>query len=84
MGNYINTLDAISGDDNIPIGWDNPLIQHEYGHTLQSRIFGPIYAGVIMPWSGGSAWLFLKTHDQRWFEKGADQNWETYRRNKKR
>jgi RHS repeat-associated protein len=81
MGNYMNTLDVISGNRNVPISWENEGIQHEYGHTLQSRIFGPAYFIPIMPWSGISAWLFLRTHDNRWFERGADRNWNTYFRN---
>ncbi|HRP91128.1 MAG TPA: FG-GAP-like repeat-containing protein [Edaphocola sp.] len=81
MGNYINTQDAISGF-NKPIGWENPLIQHEYGHTLQSRIFGFGYFFPIMPWSGFSAWLFTSTHEKRWFERGADRYSRIYRLNK--
>lgn len=47
-----------------------------------ASIFGPTYFLGIMPWSGISAWQFNDTHDKRWFERGAQRNWETYRRKK--
>lgn len=33
MGNYINALNAISGNNNTPNGWDNRLIQRIWAHS---------------------------------------------------
>ncbi len=67
LGNFVNT------DQNIPDpGLDlstNPLFQHEYGHTIDSHIWGPIYLfGIGIPSVGGAQWT----------EDRADNFWNWY------
>jgi hypothetical protein len=50
---------------------DFEFLAHEYGHTLQSKILGPLYLPVIGIPSLVSAAFFSSSHFQRWFEKDA-------------
>jgi RHS repeat-associated protein len=75
IGNHINIS---LRDDNIDILKD-PLFMHEYGHTFQSQIWGPLYlpalglpsiisAGTSRPIGGG-----LTSHSVRWYEMQANR-----------
>ena len=37
------------------------IIKHEFGHTVQSKILGPLYLLIIGIFSGTHAWLDCKT-----------------------
>jgi hypothetical protein len=55
-----------------------PLFPHEYGHYLQSRVYGPLYLLVIALPSLASATFSKKHHNNRWFEKDADKRSAKY------
>jgi hypothetical protein len=52
--------------------YSDPLLAHEYGHCLQSRIYGPGYLPLIALPSFMSAIFTNGKHDTRWYEKDAD------------
>jgi len=63
---------------------------HEYGHTFQSRRWGPLYLPIIGLPSAISALtssqvsgepLGVTTHDFRWYEMGANRHAARYFRN---
>ncbi len=75
IGNYINIYDNEDGareknKDFNPKG--RYLYMHEYGHYLQSKLYGPSYLFVIGLPSLSSA-LFSDHHKYRWYEMNA--NW---------
>jgi hypothetical protein len=60
---------------------------HEYGHTIQSRFWGPAYGLFIAPVSGmdmllggqkPASTLFYTRHDLRWYERQANRYAATY------
>ena len=83
LGSYININDGDpnakeKNEDFSPKG--RYLYMHEYGHYLQSKLYGPSYLFVIGLLSLMSAWTSKKiegseasTHDYRWYEMNA--NW---------
>ena len=86
IGNYINIdiFDEIKGkfDDRVI---SDPLFMHEYGHTLDSRLFGISYLFVIGIPSIISAANSTKvedggvtTHDFRWYEMRANRHAAKY------
>ena len=88
LGNYPNIWisDEIQGSFEERVTSD-PLFMHEYGHTIDSRIFGPSYLFAI-----GTPSLFsaagatqvsgepsgVTTHDFRWYEMRANRNAASY------
>lgn len=69
LGNYM-----ILGDK-----WSQS-IKHEYGHTLQSRILGPLYLPIVglcsITWAGLYGSVIRETHNgyyKFWTEKWADK-----------
>jgi hypothetical protein len=88
LGNYINisTTDEIDGNFEDMVTSD-PLFMHEYGHTFQSHIWGPLYLPVIgIPSliSASNATQVdgepygVQTHDFRWYEMRANRNAANY------
>ena len=86
IGNYINVniKDKIKGkfDDRVI---SDPLFMHEYGHTLDSRLFGISYLFVIgIPSiiSAVNSTLLedggVTTHDFRWYEMRANRHAAKY------
>lgn len=83
IGNYINIYDNSDkarelNKDFTPEG--RPLYMHEYGHYLQSKVYGSSYLFVIGLPSLMSAWTSKEiegseasTHNYRWYEMNA--NW---------
>lgn len=66
LGSYINS-------QNIEVG-DNMFI-HEYGHTLQSRVMGPLYIthiGIPSLLGSGLDKLGLHNHHDEWYEVQAN------------
>ncbi|MES2703894.1 MAG: hypothetical protein V4649_14740 [Bacteroidota bacterium] len=61
-----------------------PLLRHEYGHCLQSMVFGPLYLLIIGIPSLASAAVDIGRHHTRWFERDADARTELFHRNLKR
>jgi hypothetical protein len=56
----------------------DPLFVHEYGHTFQSKVLGPLYMNKVGYASGISGYLDYYTksnhdHDLTWFEIQANQ-----------
>jgi hypothetical protein len=84
LGNYINVNieDEISGDFD---DWvlTHPLFMHEYGHTIDSRGYGPSYLFTI-GWSSlnsartGYDLGDRNTHDWHWTELRANNNASRY------
>ena len=84
LGNYIN----INIWDEITGGFDdwvlsNPLYMHEYGHTIDSREYGPSYLFTIGWSSLNSARTSYdvgtrNTHDWHWTELRANNNASSY------
>jgi hypothetical protein len=86
LGNFINIniRDRINGNFTDRVIRD-PLFMHEYGHTFDSQIFGPLYLPVVGlssalsasravfdPLTGGS------THDTHWTERRANRHAARY------
>jgi len=66
FGPYINSYN---------IKTENDIYYHEFGHTIQSRILGPLYTSKVAIPSGLSAWYsyYLKGdqgeyHNKTWYE----------------
>lgn len=73
LGPYINSKNVVADP------YTDELFRHEYGHTLQSRLVGPLYlTNVALP-SLISATLdyelnwFNHNHDRSWFETQANR-----------
>lgn len=70
LGSYINgwNLSADPSSDDV--------FAHEYGHTIQSKILGPLYLPLVGPPSllgcGLDKWN-LNDHDREWYEVWANQ-----------
>lgn len=65
------------GPDNYEATWKDHLFVHEYGHYIQSQIFGPMYFPVVaipslLSASFTSDWSGMD-HSQRWFEVHASK-----------
>jgi hypothetical protein len=72
IGNYI------TGPPNMQASFQDHLFVHEFGHTLQSRLFGPMYLfGVGVP-SLLSAGVWPRNHETRWFEADASRRGANY------
>ena len=87
MGPYINSKNITTGED---------IYLHEYGHTIQSRILGPLYVSkVAIPSIMSAAYAYNiqrdysygNYHDQCWYEVwasrlgGAPNHWKDWRKN---
>ena len=96
IGNYINMRidNEITGSFESRVLSDH-LFMHEYGHTFQSRAWGPLYLPVIgapslfsAGFSGDVTTTYngiqntLSIHKFRWYERGANKHAEKYFRNK--
>jgi RHS repeat-associated protein len=69
LGSYINSQNMASNPS-------DRLFRHEYGHTLQSRLTGPLYLPIVgIPSLAGSGlWeLGLHNHDDEWNEIQANR-----------
>lgn len=65
LGSYINGRNLRVGDD---------MFMHEYGHTLQSMIAGPLYVGVIgIPSIFGAWFQDEEGHNREWYETSANR-----------
>ena len=71
LGSYINSKN-LRADPNI-----DPVFRHEYGHTLQSRLVGPLYlTSVGIPSLIGGFLdynLGISNHDREWYETQANR-----------
>ncbi len=68
LGNYI------FGPDDFKADWRDHLFVHEYGHYIQSQIFGPLFLPVVASTSLLSALgLGGDEHKTRWFEVQASR-----------
>ncbi|WP_264538119.1 FG-GAP-like repeat-containing protein [Flavobacterium sp. N1736] len=68
LGSYINGPQGFKAD------WHDHLFVHEYGHTIQSSYFGPLYIPVIAVTSLTSTLkLGGDDHEARWFEVNASK-----------
>jgi len=70
LSNYINVKIAGVLDENYPGGWiysENGLFFHEYGHTLQSKIFGLSYLFAVgIPSASGAEWTEIRANKRVW------------------
>jgi hypothetical protein len=76
MGNMINS-------NRVRASIDDPLFMHEYGHTQQSKLLGPLYPLIVGIPSLVSASLFSmyddgQSHSLRWYEKSANRHAKRY------
>jgi hypothetical protein len=73
IGNHINISirDEIQGDFKEHLLQD-PIFMHEYGHTFQSQIWGPLFGITVGIPSLLSAWLTPDIHKFRSFERTAN------------
>jgi hypothetical protein len=89
LGNYINVQLSGKFNKDYPGGWiygEDGLFLHEYGHTKDSKIFGPLYLPVIgIPSSrardGNYTWTELRAnnHAFRYMKKrGLLDSWDDY------
>jgi hypothetical protein len=68
LGSYI------LGDKEIGINPNNSLFQHEFGHTLQSRVYGPSYLFLIgIPSLISASTNDYWKHADKWFEQNANK-----------
>jgi hypothetical protein len=70
LGPYINSKNIVA-DPNV-----SEIFRHEYGHTLQSRLVGPLYlTHVALPSLVGSGLedLGLNDHNREWYETQANR-----------
>ena len=85
FGSYINMniREEITGDfDTYATTIDiDPMYMHEYGHTLDSKGWGPFYLPVIGAYSGVSALSSKKLSDAPWDTHSG--NWSEVRANKR-
>jgi len=66
LGNFINTNRRVP-DNGLELRND-ALLQHEYGHTLDSHRWGPFYLfGVGIPSAAGANWTEARA-DQFWLD----------------
>lgn len=63
-GPYINSQNIDKGSD---------IYMHELGHTIQSRLFGPLYTPLIAIPSMISFQMGSEVHDNMWYEKFASK-----------
>ena len=64
------TLGSMINSKNLEASIDNPLFMHEYGHTIQSKVFGPMYPfGIGIPSAISSNFTSHEAHSGRWYEK---------------
>lgn len=60
----------------------DPTFRHEFGHTLQSRMIGPLYISQVGVFSligaGLDYGLKLSDHDREWYETQANRMSERY------
>jgi len=54
------------------------LFVHEYGHYLQSQVWGPLYIPLVGIPSVQSAAFWPEKHENRWFEAEASRKANTY------
>jgi hypothetical protein len=64
---------VIIADKNFTPKIKDPVMRHEYGHYLQSKIYGPFYFLIVGLPSLFSAFIKPSLHRQRWFEREADR-----------
>lgn len=83
------TLGSFILGKNLRATMDDWTFLHEYGHTLQSRNWGPLYIPVIAlpsgldywPGSGAEPWPDnpdFQKHNLRWYETGANKSAAKY------
>ncbi|MDY0143076.1 MAG: hypothetical protein RBR97_14400, partial [Bacteroidales bacterium] len=78
LGPYINSLNVRADPSR------DRLFRHEYGHTLQSRLVGPLYlTHVALPSLIGQGLddIGLNDHNREWYETQANRMSERYFRN---
>ncbi|HPA67985.1 MAG TPA: hypothetical protein PLA42_07665 [Tenuifilaceae bacterium] len=75
LGPYINSKNVRADP------YRDPLFRHEYGHTLQSRLVGPLYlthVGLPSLFGSGLDNLGLSDHNREWYETQANRMAERY------
>jgi RHS repeat-associated protein len=76
LGPYINSKNMEADP------YRDPVFRHEYGHTLQSRLVGPLYlTSVGLPSLIGGFLdynLGISNHDREWYETQANRMSERY------
>lgn len=71
LGNMINSWGIDDDDD--------AMLYHEYGHTIQSRFWGPLYLlGVGLPSAISAGSSSDQTHSNRWYERAANRYARNY------
>lgn len=79
------TLGSVILGTNLEASTDDWTFMHEFGHTIQSQVWGPIYGLFIAPISGLDCWPgkgdtepwkdnpYFRKHSIRWYETGANR-----------
>jgi len=78
LGPYINSKNVVADP------YTDDLFRHEFGHTLQSRLVGPLYlthVGIPSFIGSGLENLRLNDHNREWYETQANRMSERYFRN---
>ena len=78
LGPYINSKNVVADP------YTDDLFRHEFGHTLQSRLVGPLYlthVGIPSFIGSGLENLGLNDHNREWYETQANRMSERYFRN---
>jgi len=78
LGPYINSKNVVANP------YKDGLFRHEFGHTLQSRLVGPLYlthVGIPSFIGSGLENLGLNDHNKEWYETQANRMSERYFRN---
>ena len=78
LGSYINSQNLVADP------YTDDMFRHEYGHTLQSRLVGPLYIpSVGIPSLGGAFLdrLGLNDHSREWYETQANRMSKKYLEN---
>jgi hypothetical protein len=77
-GRWGMTLGNMINSKNLEASTDDAMFMHEYGHTQQSKLLGPLYPFVIGIPSLISAAGSAEAHSNRWYEKSANRYAERY------
>ncbi|NEN25810.1 hypothetical protein G3O08_20175 [Cryomorpha ignava] len=90
IGNFINIdirseieenfQEYVTGNSEKGIPGD-PLYMHEYGHTFDSRLFGPLYLfGIGIPSASGAEWTEIRANKfaRKYFEDEFDVDWTPF------
>ncbi len=74
IGNPFTIGPYVFGSKGMVASWKDHTFVHEYGHTMQSNLLGPLYVPLVaMPSMASTTGIGGKNHSTRWFEVWASR-----------